>query len=68
MWITKKKFKGLEKRIADLEGQVQSQQKVIDQLHVDTSKSPKQDLGEAFRCATNALRKFSIEVGGIPLN
>ena len=68
MWISNKKFKGLEKRIADLEVQVQGQQKVIDQLHVDASKSPKQDLGEAFRCATNAHRRYSIEVGGIPLN
>lgn len=29
MWITKKKWKALEKRIADLEGQVQSQPDVI---------------------------------------
>lgn len=26
MWISKKRFKALEKRIADLEGQVQGQQ------------------------------------------
>lgn len=29
MWISKKKFKELEKRIADLERQVQSQQKDV---------------------------------------
>ncbi len=29
MWISKKKFQTLEKRIADLEGQVQSQQIII---------------------------------------
>lgn len=30
MWITKKKFEALEKRIADLEVRVQSQQKHLD--------------------------------------
>ena len=49
MFISKKKFKALERRIADLEGQVRSQQKVIDYLHVDVSKSPKQALEKAFR-------------------
>ncbi|WP_313132591.1 hypothetical protein [Anaerocolumna sp.] len=42
MWISKKKFGELEKRIADLEGQVQSQQinkekelfKALDQLKI----------------------------------
>lgn len=48
MWITKKKFEALEKRIADLEVQVQSQQIVIDYLHVNVSLSPKQVLENAF--------------------
>lgn len=47
LFLSKKRFKALEKRVADLEGQVQGQQKVIDYLHVDVSKSPKQAIEEA---------------------
>lgn len=33
MWISKKKWKDLEKRVADLEGQIQSQpQEIIDAI------------------------------------
>ena len=33
MWISKKKWRALEKRVADLEGQVQSQpQEIIDAI------------------------------------
>ena len=42
MWISRKKFKSLEKRIADLEKAVRSQQKVI------ISSNPYEDVKRAF--------------------
>lgn len=33
MWISRKRWNGLEKRIADLEKQVQSQQKKVDAFY-----------------------------------
>ena len=47
MWISRKKFEEIKQRIADLEGQVQGQQKVTDYLHVDVSMSPKQVIARA---------------------
>lgn len=35
MWISRKKYNALEKRIADLEGQVQSQQKCNIKVSID---------------------------------
>ena len=45
MWIQKKKWKALEKRIADLEKEVQSQpQKVIAEINQQTKETGKSPL------------------------
>lgn len=51
MFISKKRIQVIERRIADLERQVQGQQKVIDYLHVDVSKNPRQVLSQAVQDA-----------------
>lgn len=40
MFISKREFMKLKKKVADLEVQVQSQQKVIDYLGIDPSENP----------------------------
>lgn len=56
MWISKKKYKKLEKRIADLEKQVQSQQlaqTVISEINDITRKNKSSPLLRA--CAVRAV-------------
>lgn len=48
MWISRKKLESILKRIADLEEQVQSQQKIILSLHY-----PYEDVKKAFEVVSH---------------
>ena len=47
MWISNRKWKSIEKRIADLEKNVQSQQNTLDK-HLDNHKQENEELRKTF--------------------
>lgn len=47
MWISNRKWKSIEKRIADLEQNVQSQQNTLDK-HLDNHKQENEELRKTF--------------------
>lgn len=54
MWISKKTFKELEKRIADLEGQVQGQQRIF-KVHIENHQEENRDLHNIFNDIKNSF-------------